>query len=464
VCKEHPFNVIKAIQACCTPQKTSNCSPLRNPPPPTCQDAIQQWCVFVEYQEQPSRLVTALQQTQTKTCSCGCGGQGKNGGGCGCGGHAKNGTSKKKMTTTSAVPAGACEATRILEGFTIGVCAEQASSTTAVGTNQVQQCILAAQKVLAQAPSFTATGINHPPTAFQAACNYLLTVRNYLASISSLDCTILDTVNGIVINPIASGQSQTAYLTSLNTTMATLKQQVSLTALDCVCLGLLPPCPSDPCDNRVCLACVSVQNGKIINICNSGCRRQVVTFPTLFYWLSLIGFDRVLDLLTKSFERICCGINRDVSVLNTFNSRENFTTFGVSNSGMINSILSAFLTQMLGATVVNAANPQANTIDLIPFVGQPSKNVTTALAQMGISNVNPTPVDANPAWSDAAVNAGAQFTLSAFSPQAPLTMFTKGDLVVGFDVTNPTEVLAKQVQDLQNQINDLKRPSNVPPQ
>jgi hypothetical protein len=468
VCKEQPFNVLKAIQACCAPQKTSNCSPLRNPPPPTCQDTIQHWCIFIEYQEQPSRLVTALQQTQTKTCSCGCGGNcgcgghGKNGGGCGCGGH-KNGASKTKTTTTSTVPAGACEATRILEGFTIGVCAEQESSFTTGVDSQLQQCLLAAQKVLQQAPDFTSTGISWTAqTAFQAACNYLLTVRNFLASVSLLNCTSLDTVNGIVINPIGPNQTLPDYLFALSGTIATLKQQVTLTVLNCICFALLPPCPADPCDNRVCLACVSVQNGKIINVCNFGCRCPVITFPTVHYWLSLFGFDAVLAQLTAFLERICCGVSRDVGGVNSFSPRENFTTFGISNSGMVNRALSGFVTQMLGATVINAANPQANTIDLRPLVGQSSKNVTVALAQMGISNVTTTAVDADPAWSDAAINAGAQFTPSAFSPQAPLTLFTKGELVVGFDVTNPTDVLAKQVKDLQNQINDLKRLSNQP--
>ena len=473
VCKEQPFNVMKAIQACCTPQKTSDCSPLRATPPPTCQDVIQHWCIYIQYQEQPSRLVTALQQTQTKTCSCGCGGAcgcgggGKNGGGCGCGGG-KNGTSKTKTTTTSTVPAGSCEATRIVEGYTIGVCAEQqpslttgttGTSTGGAAPNQTLQCVLAAQKIIQQAPNFNTAGISWTAqTASQAACSYLLTVRNYLATASLINCTILDTVNGIVINPIGANQSLPDYLNSLAASMTTLQQQVGLSVLDCVCLELLPPCPSDPCDNRVCLACVSVQNGKIINICNFGCRKQVLTFPTLLYWLSLIGFDQIFALLTSFFERLCCGEQRFAGV-NAFNPRENFTTYGFSNSGMVNRAMSSFLAQKLGAGVINAANPQANAIDLTPLVGQPTKNVGVVLQQYGISNVITTPVDADPAWSDAAIAAAAQFAPSAFSPQSPLTVYTKGDLVVGFDVTNPTDVLARQVADLQNQLNDLQRQS-----
>jgi len=53
------------------------------------------------------------------------------------------------------------------------------------------------------------------------------------------------------------------------------------------------------------------RDGKIIEICHFGCRQQVVTFHTLYYWLSLFGFDRILLLLKRYLELICCG-ERDI--------------------------------------------------------------------------------------------------------------------------------------------------------
>src|SRR5215831_8329342 len=50
-----------AIDACCTPSKqTGNCAPLRSTPPANCQGTTQTWCITIEYQEQPTRLITPL--------------------------------------------------------------------------------------------------------------------------------------------------------------------------------------------------------------------------------------------------------------------------------------------------------------------------------------------------------------------------------------------------------------------
>ncbi|HTS30415.1 MAG TPA: hypothetical protein VMH81_31300 [Bryobacteraceae bacterium] len=460
VCTEQPFNVLKAIQACCAPPKQSNCSPVRAAPPAACQDTIQHWCITIQYQEQTSRLVTALKQTQSKTCGCGCGGTSHGGCGCGCGGvGAKNGSSK--TATAAASTPGACEATRIIEGFTLSVCAEQESSQSA--PSQGVQCITGVEKILLQAPDFSTTGNWTAQSAFQAACNYLLTVQNLLASSSLVHCTILDTVNGIRIVPIASNQKLDEYISSLNVIVTEIKQQLLLAAVDCLCLGLLPPCPPDPCDNRVCLACVSVQNGKIINVCNYGCRRQVVTFPALLYWLSLSGLDNVLNLLTAFVERVCCGtLDQRVSGLGTFNPREAFTTGGISNAGLMNRIASTILAQNLGASLVNAAAPQGNAVDLRPLVGQPTGTVNLALRQSGIENISTVSVDADPAWDDNAVAASTRFAPSAFPTQAALTIFTKGKLVVGFDVTNPTDILSRQVAALQQQVESLQQQLSKP--
>ncbi len=479
VCADQPFNVLKAIQACCAPSTTtSNCSPLRSPPPPTCQDTIQHWCITIQYQEQASRLVTALQQTQAKTSSCGCGcggsggcgcgGHGNGGGGCGCGGNGSKSKSATQTSTTTTAPAGACEATRILEGFQLGVCSEQPQLQTknnpylpqpGTARYQLLQCITAVEQIILQAPDFSTVGTWTAQTAYQAACKYLVTVRNFLSQSDLINCAILDTISAITVNPIGPNQPLDQYVNSLAATITQLNTELAVSALDCLCLDLLPPCPPDPCDNRVCLACVSIQNGKIINICNFGCRRQVVTFPSLYYWLSLFGFDRVLTLLTTGLQRLCCG-QRDqfVTGIGDFNARENFTTAGFSNSAMMNRMMEVFLSQNLGATIVNAGNPQAAAVDLRPLIGLSAKESIVQLErQYGIQNVTPVPVDADPAWTDDAVTAASQFAPAAFSRQSPLTVYTKGDLIVGFDVTNPTDVLARQVADLQQQISNLQQ-------
>lgn len=66
---------------------------------------------------------------------------------------------------------------------------------------------------------------------------------------------------------------------------------------DCICRALLPPCP--PCDDTsVLLACLTMQDCQVIDICNLE-RKFVLTGPNLRYWLPL-------DLVGDVFEALCC--------------------------------------------------------------------------------------------------------------------------------------------------------------
>lgn len=76
--------------------------------------------------------------------------------------------------------------------------------------------------------------------------------------------------------------------------------------IDCFCQALLPPCPPDPQDDRLVLACLTVKNGKIIDICNFSCRHYAGSFPAVNYWLSLVP---VIPLITDALARFCCDFN-----------------------------------------------------------------------------------------------------------------------------------------------------------
>src|SRR5271157_2789423 len=163
VCKDQPFNVIKAIQACCAPAKPANpnCSPLRYTPSPECKDAIQEWCITIQYQEQPSRMITPL-TTAASQCHCGCSCGSGNGNGNGKGnGSGCSSTSKQSTTTTSTTVPATCEPTRIVEGFTLGVVpvseVDAAFQDPAPGSllYQLEQCGIGLVALLEQAPSLT---------------------------------------------------------------------------------------------------------------------------------------------------------------------------------------------------------------------------------------------------------------------------------------------------------------------
>jgi hypothetical protein len=83
-----------------------------------------------------------------------------------------------------------------------------------------------------------------------------------------------------------------------------------------------------------------------------------------------------------------------------------------------------------------------------------------SLIRQGFSNVTVQKIDSDPSWDTVAITAASQFIPTAVSSGQPLTVYTKGDAVVGIEVTDPTTVLQNSVQaqvaDLQTQITNLQ--------
>jgi hypothetical protein len=473
VCSDYPFNVVQAIQACCTPSKTGNCAPLRSIPIENCKDP-QHWCITIEYQEQPSRLVTPLKKAKAKSSTCSCGStKGGCGCGCGCGGHSSNGSSASSSngcscsstaTQSPSIPAGACEPTRINEGYR--VCVVPAPTTTnqirggslpQTSAYQIDAGIQELERLLLQAPQLDpnkAHVITDAQVAFSAVNKYATTITNYFTTPGATHCSTVKGLGQIVVPAPAGGASE--YIAQkLVPVMSQLNGVVINSAFQRFCLPLLLPCPPDPCDDRICLACVTVVEGKIVDICNFECRHQVFTFQTLYAWLSAFGLDRVLQLLKLRLGVECCGETKPSFSNNQF-QRQIVTSAGFTNPGMVNQLLSTFVAQKLGSTFINAVLPssQVQTVDLRPLVGLETGLALRSLEShnITISPENITDVGPDPSWNDDAVAAGAQFTPAAVLPSDNLTMYTNGKLVVGFDVTDPVSVLKKQVQDLQKQV------------
>jgi hypothetical protein len=457
VCEEQPFNVIKAIQACCAPPKSTNCSPLRYTPSPTCQDAIQTWCVTIEYQEQPSRLVTPLRQTMPKGDACRCVDPcqttpGKTAQPCGC-------NMPQPQTPTPATN-GSCEPTRIVEGFKICVVPAPNPYTKEnqpePGTilYQIELCLASLQQVLAAAPDLTG---GTAAQAYQAVCNYLVMVRNAVAKINVTRCEIESILVGI---QVPAPDNSNNYIDRLQSIVDSLTQVVRAAAFDCICLAIVPTCPPDVCDDRLILACITVQNGKIINICHFGGRRQVITFPVLYYWLSLFGLDRIINLITGFLGRLCCG--PEESRYGMFGpgmfDREMVTTAGATNPAMVNRMMAQTLSQKMGATLVNAASPTSQAVDLRPLIGQNLETMHASVTRRyNMQNVTIKDVSNDPSWSDEAIAASAQFAPAAFSLTQPLTVFVTGEqkTIVGFDTTDPIQVLQQQMARVQAQLDSI---------
>lgn len=485
VCKDQNFNVGQAIQQCCAPASsaTPNCTPLRYNPSPTCKDARQEWCITVQYQEQPSRLVTPLTPATSQSshaCSCGCGcnssspsnkGNKNSTNNLTTAGSCKSSPSSKPSTparTTS--PAGTCEPTRIVEGFTFGVVpASEVAAALEAGnpnslTTQLQLCILELTSVISQAPQLDNN--TSPQNAYQAACNYLHQLTQILYGAANItQCTILDRLSAIKVQP----GNEVGYYIGL---VAELKLIAIEAYLNCVCYSLIPPCPEPACDDRIVLACVTMVNGKIVNICHYPGRKQLITLQTLGYWLGPLGLDKLGMSLSEFFSRLCCGTSREFAanpnVTNDAYYTESIKTSGFSNAADVNRIAAHFVAQNMGATVLNAISPGARAVDLRPMVSQPTEKVKSQLLEQGFKSVTMQAVDDDPAWTADAVGNSALFAPAAVSAGQPLTIYTKGDVAVGFDVVDPTTAklhdLQSQITALQNQLGARSSVNNaVPP-
>jgi hypothetical protein len=74
---------------------------------------------------------------------------------------------------------------------------------------------------------------------------------------------------------------------------------------DCLCHHLLVNCPECTGDEKLYLACISIREGSVYNVCNFSRRRYVKSFPTVGYWMSLVP---VMPLLRRWVEQLCCMI------------------------------------------------------------------------------------------------------------------------------------------------------------
>jgi hypothetical protein len=357
LCKDVDFPLVDRIEQCLQQQrKQQDCAPYAAESADCGTDGC--WYVTVAYDEQSTRAMASLRADLSASfpsctcgsscscggsCGCGCGGTGGathypvgSTCGCGCGqtktanGH--NGTNGKATTmrTPLNVP---CEPTRICEGYKIDICrvietrenCEDALSGTILG--RIYDCILEAQELVRLAPQSEddLTDLER----YSQCCSYVGAVRDYFATHRTTRCELLarlgalncpkpgvtwkshhlpadehGLVGGEPVDELGFVGGRGDYADTVDTTVAAATEIVAACVLDCICLDLLPPCPADPGDDRLILGEVCVQDGEIVEICNMKDRRQVVTWPAVRYWLSVLPIEK---LIAEGLERLCCG-------------------------------------------------------------------------------------------------------------------------------------------------------------
>jgi hypothetical protein len=196
----------------------------------------------------------------------------------------------------------------------------------------------------------------------------------------------------------------------------------------------------------------------IQNICHYECRQQLIGYTALHYWLAPL-FSEFGSIFDEIGELLCCGGTRQglkQRVVPTNMDAQNVTTAGFTNAAMFTRILNSFVTNKMGATMINAINPNVQAVDLRTYVGQPLENTQGPLAQQGFTALDIQQVDADPAWDATTVSANSQFAPSVATAGQPLTLYVKGKSVVGIEVTDPTRALQLQVRNLASTVSALQ--------
>ena len=313
-------DVAKLIAACVAAERSGPvCDPLTGEAPTPCK-TDEHWCVTLRYSERPMRPVTPLVSTSStsSSCSCGCKGNGNgHGKSCGCGGSTPTagwactcgeGGSRATGTcgcadyaTAPDLPPG-CEPTRILECFDIGVCRCDGAccslGSVLEGTliTQLARCYRTIWPLLGKRMSkgqqkatfltMLGQGGNLEQSRGGICALYDAVLELYTRDPLRTMCQLPVELQQVNCDPQGNAEDELAYSDRLTNGSQVLLMLVIAYLRDCVCHALNPPCP-DPCDERVTLGCVTVRDGKVIEICNLECRRYAGSFVSRRYWLPI---------------------------------------------------------------------------------------------------------------------------------------------------------------------------------
>jgi hypothetical protein len=121
------------------------------------------------------------------------------------------------------------------------------------------------------------------------------------------DCALRDMVAAVTIPQGQTGPKTLANADAFSKAATTLSGALLRYAVDCMCAAMNPPCSS--CDDTgVLLACIEVQDCRVLDICNLE-RKFVLSGTALRYWVP------TLSQLGSSLEKKCCTQSTDLSKL-----------------------------------------------------------------------------------------------------------------------------------------------------
>jgi hypothetical protein len=514
VCEEQSFDVIKAIRDLCNARRRKrkgDCDPYQPAPPPSCQGIEEHWCITIAYEEKEARPITMLRQDKSSSCTCGCGG----GESCSCGcrdsqnGSRSNsgsscGCSSGTKTNGGSSTAGACEPTRILEGYRLGIieelpeCATSKTNDDRSGLAKLAaalapdslpmrafNCIrdaaqyitdrVSANDLLLLGQIAAATGPVTLPagTSAQVVHDAICRVRQavedlYLEGCHNTRCQLLHVFDQITCRPPDEEEvaDPNLYAANMKPSVDDLVALVVQYILDCICNAFIPPCSPDPRDDRLILACLTVKDGKIIDICNFGCRHYAGAFPSFFYWLSVIP---IVPLIKMAVQQFCCGpglvhansplVNELMDWMQRVDPTGNVrSAFASGNFALPKNFAREISAAVSKVTVSNIAQRlvRPDSVNLPTFVGTPAAGTTKKLDAAGI--------EVGSVREVASADDARRIKNLTMNPLAvrgdKVVLYQMNNKVVGFGPYDAAEQrldTEKRLQDLTAEVNGLKK-------
>jgi hypothetical protein len=317
VSQAHDFDVLTHIRDCLEAQRRqrrADCDPIQPARQEACPEDKTHWCLTLACEEKEARPVPALHRSSAQV------GRG-----------------------TGQTPV-ACEPTRIVECYRLGLieapeeCCWDPRALLPAGSLEelppdlldllddtllarVIHCLASLQDFVVRRIGKEACEriwnvVEAPAEAVYPAASILhddcvnlrrAVCKLYRENPQHIQCAPLGHLAGTACERPEQGEVGGAYAKRVRPTMQRLVSLLVQYALDCICRALLPPCPPDPADGRLILACITVEKVdetcKIVRICDFSCRRYAGAFPSLSHWLSLVP---IIPLLGQAANYLCC--------------------------------------------------------------------------------------------------------------------------------------------------------------
>jgi hypothetical protein len=336
----------------------------------------------------------------------------------------------------------------------------------------LQGLITAIQKRSYANDATVLTALDAPPdfgnfTAIQvhdAVCRYRQAMVDlYTADDHLTRCQLLKVIGKITLDPPGANDTVQSYGPKAADVYSDLNTLMAQYILDCFCHSVLPPCPSDPCDDRLPIACITVKGGNIVDICNLSCRHYTGSFPSMFYWLSAVPIVPLISWLMRS---ICCTpdllqanspiVNKLPDLLSAVDPT------GGLQRGLMNQRFAgpAFLGQQLlslqpAVIAAQGAKGLGTALTLPASIGRSADDVQKELGDKGVTAITRELPQGAPVPSSAGL-LGLPFSGTADH----VVLYTSGGKVVATAPATSSDIVSAakdaQILDLQNQLKAVR--------